>query len=135
MDKIETINSMIRKTNNNTKSLPLNEKVCLIRLWEQYLLKRGLIKHTCSWRDKRIVLRTLNRQAKIFLCIKTSTLNFLKNMSQFFVSNVFWGQSWPYLSVNYHHSLLKFFHLKKERQIDLLTSFFWNWTDIYVKSY
>ena len=29
-------------------------------------LKHSVIKHTCSWRDKLIVLWTLNRQAKIF---------------------------------------------------------------------
>ena len=53
--------------------LSCHEQVCLIRLrferyfgwWEKYLSKRSLIKHTCSWRDKHIVLWTLNRQAKI----------------------------------------------------------------------
>ena len=35
--------------------------------WGKYLLKRSLIKHTCSLRDKLLVLWTLNRQAKIFL--------------------------------------------------------------------
>ena len=40
------------------------------RWWEKYLSKRSLIKHTCSWRDKLIVLWTLNRQAKIFLHIQ-----------------------------------------------------------------
>ena len=34
--------------------------------WEKYLQKRSLIKHTCSWRDKLIILWTLKRQAKIF---------------------------------------------------------------------
>ena len=39
------------------------------RWWEKYLSKDSLIKHTCSWHDKLIVLWTLNRQAKIFLHI------------------------------------------------------------------
>ena len=38
--------------------------------WKKYLSKRSLIKHTCSWRDKLIVLWTLNRQAKTFLLIQ-----------------------------------------------------------------
>ena len=49
---------------------PLNMHDIIIyvaRRWEKYLSKRHLIKHTCSWRDKLIVLWTLNRQAKIFL--------------------------------------------------------------------
>ena len=33
----------------------------------QYLSKHSLIKHTCSWHDKHIVLWMLNRQVKIFL--------------------------------------------------------------------
>ena len=41
--------------------------------WEKYLLKSSLIKHTCSWRDKVIVLWTLNRQ--IFLRITFCLLN------------------------------------------------------------
>ena len=52
------------------------EQVCLSRLrferyfarwWEKYLSKSSLLKHTCSLRDKLIVLWLLNRQAKIFL--------------------------------------------------------------------
>ena len=35
--------------------------------WEKYLSKGSLAKHTCSWRDKLIVLWALNRQTKIFL--------------------------------------------------------------------
>ena len=35
--------------------------------WGKHFSKRSLIKHNCSWRDKLIVLWTLNRQAKIFL--------------------------------------------------------------------
>ena len=34
---------------------------------EKYLSKRSLIKHACSWCDVHIMLRTLNRQAKILL--------------------------------------------------------------------
>ena len=30
-------------------------------LWEKYLSKRSLIKLACSWRNKLIILRTLNR--------------------------------------------------------------------------
>ena len=41
--------------------------IYVARWWEKYLSKRNFIKHTCSWRDKLIVLWTLNRQAKIFL--------------------------------------------------------------------
>ena len=37
--------------------------------WEKHHSKRSLIKHTCTWREKLIVLWTLNRQAKIFLRI------------------------------------------------------------------
>ena len=51
---------------------PLNMRDIIIyvaRWWEKYLSKRSLIKHTCSWRDKLIALRTLKRQAKIFLRI------------------------------------------------------------------
>ena len=39
----------------------------LVQWWEEYLSKRSLIKQSCSWCDKLIVLWTLNRQAKIFL--------------------------------------------------------------------
>ena len=35
-------------------------------MMEKYLSERSLTKHSCSWRDKLIVLWTLNRQAKIF---------------------------------------------------------------------
>ena len=37
-----------------------------------------LIKHTCSWRDKLIVIWTLNRQAKTFLRISESRLIILE---------------------------------------------------------
>ena len=39
------------------------------------LSKRSLIKHTCSWRDKPIVLWTLNRQAKKLHVYSTLTLH------------------------------------------------------------
>ena len=58
---------------------PLNIRDIIIyfaRWWEKYLSKRSLIKHTCSWRDKLIVLWTLNRQAKIFLRISVIVLIF-----------------------------------------------------------
>ena len=42
---------------------------------KKYLSKRSLIKHTCSWRDRLIVLWTLNRQAKIFLRILNISLS------------------------------------------------------------
>ena len=51
---------------------PLNMGDIIIYIaqwWEKYLQKRSLIKHTCSWRDKLIILWTLKRQAKIFLRI------------------------------------------------------------------
>ena len=47
---------------------PLNVRNIIIyvaRWWEKCLSEHSLIKHTCSWRDKHIVLWTLNRQAKI----------------------------------------------------------------------
>ena len=59
---------------------PLNMRDIIIYVaqwWEKYLSKRSLIKHTCSWRDKVIVLWTLNRWAKIFLCM---LFQFLKNL-------------------------------------------------------
>ena len=50
-------------------------KVSLMEeVWEKYLLSSRVIKNTCSWRDKLIILWTLNRQAKIFLCIKNLDL-------------------------------------------------------------
>ena len=42
------------------------------RWWEKYLSKRSLLKHTCSWRDKLIVLSILKRQAKMFWRILNS---------------------------------------------------------------
>ena len=36
--------------------------IYVARWWEKYLSKRSLIKHSCSERDKLIVLWTLNRQ-------------------------------------------------------------------------
>ena len=62
---------------DNAMSLLRHEQVCLSglpferyfsRYREKYLSKRSLLKHTCSWRDKLIVLWILNRQEKIFLC-------------------------------------------------------------------
>ena len=54
---------------NYTISLSRHEQVCLIRLCFEgrSISKHSLIKHTCLWHDKLIVLWTLNRQAKIFL--------------------------------------------------------------------
>ena len=49
---------------------PLNMGDIIIyvaRWWEKYLSKRIPLKHSCSWRDKLIVLWILNREAKIFL--------------------------------------------------------------------
>ena len=51
---------------------PLNKCNIIIyraQWWEKYLSKRSLIKHICSWREKRIVLWRLNRQANIFSLI------------------------------------------------------------------
>ena len=62
----------------NTIALSGHEQVCLSRLrFEKYfslhrekdLSKRNLLKHTCSWLDKLIVLWKLNRSAEIFLRI------------------------------------------------------------------
>ena len=76
-----------------TISLSRHEQVCLIGLhferyfsqwWEKYLSKRSPLKHlkhTCSWRDKLIVLWILNSQAKIFLRINSIiSVTFLKIM-------------------------------------------------------
>ena len=60
---------------------PLNMRDIIIyvsRWWEKYLWKSSLIKHTCSWRDRLIILWTLDRQAKIFLRIPKMTLTILK---------------------------------------------------------
>ena len=46
------------------------------RWWEKYLSKHSPLKHTCSWRDKLIVLWILKRQAKIFLRIISVLINF-----------------------------------------------------------
>ena len=43
--------------------------IYVARWWEKYLSKGSPLKHTCSWRDKLIILCILNRQAKIFLCM------------------------------------------------------------------
>ena len=54
---------------------PLNTcdlMIYIARWWEKYLSKRGIIKHTCSRRNKLIVLWTLNRQMKIFLRIRVN---------------------------------------------------------------
>ena len=51
------------------------------RWWGKYLSKRSLIKHTCSWRFKFIILWTMNRQTKILLgiskCIMGKSLHHL----------------------------------------------------------
>ena len=44
--------------------------ITLIRWWEKYLSERSLVKKTCLWCDKLIILTTRNRQTKIFLNIK-----------------------------------------------------------------
>ena len=64
--------ALIRKfiVSVQVRTFPLNTCDIIIyvaRWWDKYLSKRSLIKHTCSWRDRLIVLWTLNRQAKIFL--------------------------------------------------------------------
>ena len=48
--------------------------VVLARWWEKHLSKRNPLKHTCSWRDKLIVLWILNRQAKKFLTYNKSII-------------------------------------------------------------
>ena len=53
----------------------------------KYLLKCSLTKHTCSWRDKRI-LWTLNRQLKVFLPYKKWKLMFLTEYCEA-CSNIF----------------------------------------------
>ena len=69
--------------------IPLNMRDIIIyiaRWWEKYLSKRSLLKYTCSWRDKVIVLWILNRQAKIFLRIYSSCSKYARtwvvNMSR-----------------------------------------------------
>ena len=62
----------LTRYDNSFFSNPLEKNVsCFFenyaRWWEKYLSKHSPLKHTCSWRDKLIVLWMLNRQAKIFL--------------------------------------------------------------------
>ena len=56
----------------NECRVSINEKLSCLKycflMMEEVSLKRSLIKHTCSWRDK-LVLWTLNRQAKTLLHI------------------------------------------------------------------
>ena len=72
---------------DTTTRFSRHEQVCVIRLrferyfshhrvrwWEKYLSKRSVIRHTCSWRDKLIVLWIMNRQTKIFLRIQNKDI-------------------------------------------------------------
>ena len=56
------------------------------RWWKKYLSKRSPLKHTCSWRDKLIVLSILNRQAKIFVFYENFKILKLCKMYKNFVS-------------------------------------------------
>lgn len=57
--------------------------------------KCGLIKHTCLWCDELIILSTLNRQNKIFLCMEIFLVT-KKSTCWKFDSFVFWfsGSTW-----------------------------------------
>ena len=54
---------------------------------EKYLLKCSLIKHTSSWRYKRIIIWTLNKQPKIFLpifkCFPKLVSNEIQKLSEY----------------------------------------------------
>ena len=53
-----------------------NMRICnyvVFQLWEKYVSKRSLIKHTCSCRYKLTKIWTLNRQSKIFLRISNGS--------------------------------------------------------------
>ena len=55
-------------------TLTMRDIIIYVARWsEKYLSNRNPLKHTCSWRDKLIVLWTLNRQAKISFRITISS--------------------------------------------------------------
>ena len=116
----------------NTKSLSRHEQVCV---WEKYFSKRSLIKHTCSWRDKFIVLWTLNRQAKIFLHITfiLSEVNFFKYfcfISMHVVLNKLSEYKYFYISKNITlYTFLLVFKMVESLQCILKSSFILNVTD------
>ena len=77
---------------HNTISLSCHGQAFLIRLhferyfshhqtkwWEEYLLKRSLIEHTCSWRDTLIVLQT-NTTKKVWFF--SYIVNITKNLKK-----------------------------------------------------
>ena len=67
--------SFIISVNVRIFTLNMRDIIIYVAWWlEKYLSKRSLIKHTCSWHDKLIVLWKLNRKAKIFLR-KTQDVN------------------------------------------------------------
>ena len=59
---------------------PIRLPFCIGEMMGEYLSKRSLIKYICSWRDKVIVLWTLNRQLKIFLRINRSVTIHIRNL-------------------------------------------------------
>ena len=71
---------------HNTIGLSRHEQVCLsglrferyfshhrARWWEKYLSKRSPLKHTCSWRDKLIVLQSFGRLNLIHMLLEGVT--------------------------------------------------------------
>ena len=66
-------------TKIDTKGAFLVKKTCLVRLrfkryFSHYLSKCSLIKHTCSQREKLVILWILNKQVKISLRILSKSL-------------------------------------------------------------
>ena len=100
---------------------PLNMRDIIIyvaRWREKYLSKRSLIKHTCSWRYKLIVLRILNRQEKkilrISLCYVGLNFSLCVNItSQYNVYSVVWRKK-------HGQNILKVVRKYEKRQLQLL---------------
>ena len=75
--------------------------IYVARWWEMYLSKRSLLKHTCSWRHRSIILWTLIRRVKIFLRIlAVNVVDFI-----FSRSNEIW-KSFTENAVSLFHSIM-----------------------------
>ena len=91
--------------------------IYVVGWWEKYFSKRSLVKHTCSWRDKLMVLWTVNRQANIFLQMICNS----QNCHNFFMS--IWLEKC-------HVAFLYLTHRKIRTRISIKTFllwFAWNW--------
>ena len=92
--------------------------IYVARWWEKYFSKRSLIKHTCSWRYKLIVLRILNRQGekilRISLCYVGLNFSLCVNItSQYNVYSVVWRKK-------HGQNILKVVRKYEKRQLQLL---------------